>query len=212
MLFLDRKLCNLCTMPIKVLLKTGQMAFALGLTVTTLAVSGLPEDGVAQTAPPVSPAATSSTKPDLKPESKPEARPNALNRSVFSIQGGERLVAEAMTAISQQNYDLAVNKLQDARQVYNQLSNFYQDLTASFAGIDNRIADTHRQNALKTAQLRDTATYQLAIAYRGKNQPELAIPLLVQLIRSQQPTRDLGQQAYQQLYELGFVEEAFPRK
>jgi hypothetical protein len=151
--------------------------------------------------------------PAPKPETKsdPETRPNALTRSVFSIQGGERLVAEAMTAIGQQNYDLAVSKLQDARQVYNQLSNFYQELTASFSGIDNRISDTHRQKAIKTAQLRDTATFQLAIAYRGKNQPELAIPLLVQLIRSQQPTRELGQQAYQQLYELGFVEDAYPR-
>ncbi|MDX1976040.1 MAG: hypothetical protein SFT94_00045 [Pseudanabaenaceae cyanobacterium bins.68] len=201
-------------MSIKVLIKTAQEVIYLGLAVTTLAVGGLPGNGSAQTAPSKSPVPESKppAKTETKTEPKNEARPNALNRSVFSIQGGERLVAEAMTAIGQQNYDLAVSKLQDARQVYNQLSNFYQDLTASFSGIDNRIADTHRQNALKTAQLRDTATYQLAIAYRGKNQPELAIPLLVQLIRSQQPTRELGQQAYQQLYELGFVEDAFPRK
>jgi hypothetical protein len=170
-------------------------------------------------APPIIRPAPPTTQPTpIQPtpnrlESNPntETRPNALNRSVFSIQGGERLVAEAMTAISQQNYDQAVTKLQDARQVYNQLSNFYQDLTTSFSGIDNRISDRHRQKALQTAQLRDVATYQLAIAYRGKNQPELAIPLLVQLIRSQQPTRELGQQAYQQLYELGFVEDSFPR-
>lgn len=172
----------------------------------------------AQTPASVKPAPKPITKPipqaaptrvEIKPDA--ETRPNALNRTVFSIQGGERLVAEAMTAISQQNYDLAVTKLQDARQVYNQLSNFYQDLNSSFSGIDNRISDRHRQKALQTAQLRDVATYQLAIAYRGKNQPELAIPLLVQLIRSQQPTRELGQQAYQQLYELGFVEDSFPR-
>lgn len=138
-------------------------------------------------------------------------RPNSLNNSVFSIPGGERLIAEAMSAVEKQNYDLAVTKLQDARQVYNQLSNFYQELTSSFSGIDNRISDSHRQKALQSAQLRDKATYQLAVVYRAKNQPELAVPLLVQLIRSQQPTRDLGQQAYQQLYELGFVDVAFSR-
>ncbi len=138
-------------------------------------------------------------------------RPNSLNNSVFSIPGGERLIAEAMSAVEKQNYDLAVTKLQDARQVYNQLSNFYQELTSSFSGIDNRISDSHRQKALQSAQLRDKATYQLAVVYRAKNQPELAVPLLVQLIRSQQPTRELGQQAYQQLYELGFVDMAFPR-
>ncbi len=136
-------------------------------------------------------------------------RPNLLDSSVFSIPGGERLVNEAMTAAGNQNYELAVTKLQDARQVFNQLSNFYQELTSSFAGIDNRISDNHRKKALQTAQLRDRATYQLALVYRAKNQPELAIPLLVQLIRSQQPTRELGQQAYQQLYEIGFVEDSF---
>jgi len=139
------------------------------------------------------------------------ASSGALSNSVLSISGGERLMNEAMTAASQQKYDQAVAKFQDARQVFNQLSNFYQDLTASFAGIDNRIAETNRQKALQTANLRDRSTYQLALVYRAKNQPELAVPLLVQLIRSQAPTRELGQLAYQQLFELGFVDAAFPR-
>ncbi|MEI6065570.1 MAG: hypothetical protein WCQ26_13330 [Pseudanabaena sp. ELA748] len=138
-------------------------------------------------------------------------KPNSLESSVFSITGGQRLMAESMTAISQQNYDQAVTKLQDARQVFNQLSNFYQELTSGFSGIDNRISDSHRRKALQTAQLRDESTYQLAVVYRAKNQPELAVPLLVQLIRSQSPTRDLGQQAYQQLFELGFVDVEFVR-
>jgi len=138
-------------------------------------------------------------------------KPNSLESSVFSITGGQRLMSESMAAISQQNYDQAVTKLQDARQVFNQLSNFYQELTSGFSGIDNRISDSHRRKALQTAQLRDEATYQLAIVYRAKNQPELAVPLLVQLLRSQSPTRDLGQQAYQQLFELGFVDMEFVR-
>ncbi|MBD2315833.1 MULTISPECIES: hypothetical protein [Cyanophyceae] len=147
------------------------------------------------------------------PQAQPvePTKPNSLESSVFSISGGQRLMSESMTAISQQNYDQAVTKLQDARQVFNQLSNFYQELTTSFSGIDNRISDSHRRKALQTAQLRDEATYQLAVVYRAKNQPELAVPLLIQLIRSQAPTRDLGSQAYQQLFELGFVDAAFVR-
>lgn len=140
-----------------------------------------------------------------------QPKPNTLNASVFSFAGGNRLMAESMEAVSQQKYDVAIAKLMDARQVFNQLSNFYQDLNASFAGIDNQIADSHRRKALEAAQLRDQSTFQLAVVYRANNQPELAIPLLVQLIRSQQPTRELGQKAYQQLFELGFVEEQFPR-
>jgi cell division septum initiation protein DivIVA len=120
-------------------------------------------------------------------------------------------MAEANQAVAAQNYAIAVKKLQDARQVFNQLSNFYQDLAGSFSGIDNRIADTNRRKALETAQLRDEATYQLAIVHRAQNQPELAVPLLVQIVRSQQPTRSMGQKAYQQLLELGFVDSPYPR-
>ncbi|MCU0552225.1 MAG: hypothetical protein MUC48_23085 [Leptolyngbya sp. Prado105] len=125
---------------------------------------------------------------------------------VLSVQGGQQLMNEAEQAIRSQNMPLAVKKLQEARQVYNQLSNFHQDLAASFSGIDTRVADSQRKKALETAQLRDQATYRLAVAHRAMNQPELAVPLLVQIIRSQQPTRDLGKQAYQQLQELGFVD------
>jgi hypothetical protein len=131
--------------------------------------------------------------------------------SLLSLPGGQQLMAEAGSAVSAQNYDLAVKKLQEARQVFNQLSNFYQELAASFSGIDNTIADSQRKNAVETAQKRDEATYQLALVHRAQNKPELAVPLLIQIIRSQNPTRDLGKKAYQQLFELGFVDSPFPR-
>lgn len=136
--------------------------------------------------------------------------PEAQNNSVLSVQGGQKLMGEASNAVSAQNYTLAAKKLQDARQVFNQVSNFYQELATSFSGIDNRLADTQRKKALDTAQLRDDATYQLALVHRAQNQPELAVPLLVQIIRSQNPTRELGKKAYQQLFELGFVDAPFP--
>ncbi|PZU95688.1 MAG: hypothetical protein DCE90_12200 [Pseudanabaena sp.] len=173
--------------------------------VTCLSLSAIAPNLVAAQPTPAQPATPN------QPQPLETTKPNSLENSVFSISGGQRLMSESMTAIGQQNYDLAVTKLQDARQVFNQLSNFYQELTASFSGIDNRISDSHRRKALQSAQLRDEATYQLAVVYRAKNQPELAVPLLVQLIRSQAPTRDLGQQAYQQLFELGFVDTAFVR-
>ncbi|BBC24741.1 hypothetical protein [Pseudanabaena sp. ABRG5-3] len=181
--------------------RSFQFAFQAAVLSVISSAALLPLGAIAQNASP--------QKPPSQPVESP--KPNALENSVFSISGGQRLVAESAAAVSQQNYDLAVTKLQDARQVFNQLSNFYQELTTSFSGIDNRISDSHRRKALQTAQLRDDATYQLAVVYRAKNQPELAIPLLVQLIRSQAPTRDLGQQAYQQLFELGFVDAQYVR-
>lgn len=137
--------------------------------------------------------------------------PTGQSGGLLSLQGGQRLMDDANRAVSAQNYTLAVKKLQDARQVYNQLSNFYQELASSFSGVDNRVADSQRKKALETAQMRDQATYQLALVHRAQNQPELAVPLLVQIIRSQQPTRDLGKKAYQQLLELGFVDVQYPR-
>lgn len=130
---------------------------------------------------------------------------------LLSMAGGEQLIIEANAAVNAENYDLAVEKLRSARQVFNQLSNFYQQLAGSFTGIDNRIADRQRRQAVESAQKRDETTYQLALVHRAQNQPELAVPLLIQIIRSQNPTRDLGKKAYQQLFELGFVDESYPR-
>lgn len=131
--------------------------------------------------------------------------------SVYTIEAGKRLMDEAAAAVSGQNYAVAARKLLEARTVMNQLSNFYQSLNSSFLGIDSAAADSNRRRALEAAQLRDQATFQLALVYRANNQPELAVPLLVEIIRSQNPTRELGQKAYQQLLELGFVDVPFPR-
>ncbi len=147
----------------------------------------------------------------ISPDDPTIVRPMSQDTSLLSMQGGKRLLEEASKAVSAQNYALAAKKLQEARQVFNQLSNFYQELAGSFSGIDNRIADGHRRKALEAAQMRDESTYQLALVHRAQNQPELAVPLLVQIIRSQQPTRELGQKAYQQLFEMGFVDSPFPR-
>ncbi|MEA5570861.1 hypothetical protein [Calothrix sp. UHCC 0171] len=142
----------------------------------------------------------------IDPNDPNNLRPVTQNSSVLSIDGGKRLMSEAESAVSSQNFDTAVKKLQEARVVFNQLSNFYQELTSSFSGIDNRVADKQRRKALETAQLRDEATYRLAVVHRSQNKPELAVPLLVQIVKSQNPTRDLGKKAYQQLVELGFVD------
>jgi hypothetical protein len=130
---------------------------------------------------------------------------------LFSLEATKRLLSEADGAVSGQNYSLAATKLQDARQVSNQLSNFYQALASSFMGVDRRAAESLRRQALDAAQLRDQATYQLALVYRAQNKSSQAIPLLIEIVRSQNPSRELGQKSYQQLFELGFVEIPYPR-
>lgn len=145
----------------------------------------------------------------IDPNDPNNLQPTGETTSVLSLEGGKRLMSEASNAVASQNYSLAADKLKEARLVFNQLSNFYQQLNSSFAGIDNRLADSQRKKALSTAQMRDEATYQLALVHRAQNKPELAVPLLVQIIKSQNPTRELGKKAYQQLFELGFVDSPF---
>ncbi|MEM8781176.1 MAG: hypothetical protein AAGF26_20455, partial [Cyanobacteria bacterium P01_G01_bin.49] len=143
------------------------------------------------------------------PSDPSNLRPLTQADSLLSLQGGEKLMNEASEAIGQENYEVAVTKLQQARKIFNQLSNFYLQLANSFSGIDTKVYDEQRSNALATGQMRDSATYQLALVHRAKDQPELAVPLLIQIIRSQNPTTDLGKKSYQQLYELGFVDVPF---
>ncbi len=136
-------------------------------------------------------------------------RPLTQADSVLSSQGGERLMSEAQAAISAEKYDVAVDKLQQARKIFNQLSNFHLQLANSFSGIEPKIQESQRRDALQNGQMRDEATYQLALVHRAQNQPELAVPLLIQVIRSQNPTSEMGKKSYQQLYELGFVDAPF---
>ncbi|MEN9248265.1 MAG: hypothetical protein Q6L19_08935, partial [Gloeomargarita sp. GMQP_bins_69] len=56
---------------------------------------------------------------------------------LLSMAGGRRLMDEAAQAIARNDYKTAITKLQDARQVFNQLSTFHSQLVSSFTGIDN---------------------------------------------------------------------------
>jgi len=136
-------------------------------------------------------------------------RPLNQADSLLSLEGGQKLITQASEAIAAENYQVASEKLQQARQVFNQLTNFYLQLASSFSGIDSTIADDLRSKAGETGQMRDEATYKLALVHRSQNQPELAVPLLIQVIRSQNPSSELGGKSYQQLYELGFVSSPF---
>ncbi|NJK61488.1 MAG: hypothetical protein HC921_01285 [Synechococcaceae cyanobacterium SM2_3_1] len=127
----------------------------------------------------------------------------------LSFSRAEELSAQANAAIQSQNYEEAIRLLQETFNAYNQRSNFHQQLSTSFAGIQNRITESERDKARDAAQLRDQSAYDLAIVYRAAGRPEEAVAQLVQVIGSQGPTRELGRQAYQQLLEIGFVDTPF---
>ncbi|MEM9264815.1 MAG: hypothetical protein AAGA46_04760 [Cyanobacteria bacterium P01_F01_bin.13] len=129
----------------------------------------------------------------------------------LGLSAGESLLADAEAAIDSQNYDLAISKLQAARESLNQTSVSYQDIAAAFTGIDAEISSSLRESARDAAQMRDRATLRQALIYRAQGQAELAVPLLVEIVQSQGPARDLGLDAYRQLFELGFVSRPYRR-
>lgn len=140
-----------------------------------------------------------------------EERTNGASRAVeqsdspIGIAAGQALMSDAESAIAVQDYTTAAAKLVEARSALNDVSTYYQNVSGVFVGVDSRVTSNLRDLALEAAQVRDQASYQLAVVYRAQSRPDLAVPLLVEVVGSQQPTRPLGQQAYQQLYELGFV-------
>ncbi|MEL6160985.1 MAG: hypothetical protein AAFQ40_06205 [Cyanobacteria bacterium J06623_5] len=144
---------------------------------------------------------------DTPTESQAPAATRAVEQatSPIGIAAGQALMGEAESAIASEDYTLAASKLVEARKALNDVSTYYQNLSGVFVGVDSRVTSDLRALALESAQVRDQASYQLAVVYRAQSRPDLAVPLLVEVVGSQQPTRALGQQAYQQLYELGFV-------
>ena len=157
------------------------------------------------------PLAAQAQTSDIPFDSQPPAEASGAVRAVenstspIGIAAGQSLMSEAEGAIATQDYGLAATKLVEARKALNDVSTYYQNISGVFVGIDSRVTSDLRAQALEAAQIRDQASYQLAVVYRAQDRPDLAVPLLVEIVTSQQPTRPLGQQAYQQLYELGFV-------
>lgn len=157
-------------------------------------------------------------EPDKKPGAMPTTAPSPVatipttsELALVSLAGGTNLMQEAEMAVAAGNYALAQTKLKEARNLFNQVSNFYQDLSAVFAGIDTPISNNSRDKAVEAAQKRDDSTFQLALVHRALNQPEMSVPLLVQVLKSQQATRVLGKKAYAQLVELGFSDIPYKR-
>lgn len=147
-------------------------------------------------------------KVEVTPDSS-SMRSLAQDNSILTLQAGQKIAQEGTAAYNSGNFPLAVKKFQEARQIFNQLSNFHQELVSAFAGLDSKISASARDRALQSAQARDEATYDLARAYRASKQADLGVPLLVQVLKSQQAQRELGQKAYTELLQVGFVDLPF---
>lgn len=112
-------------------------------------------------------------------------------------------------AVSNQDLDQARKHFDQARILSKQLLGFYRDVNGAFRGIDARIPREMDSKGRQAQTLLAKTNLRLATLFRKQNQPEVAVPLLVEVIRLMTPTKAEGQQAYQTLLELGFVETPY---
>ncbi|WP_287129817.1 hypothetical protein [Candidatus Cyanaurora vandensis] len=183
-----------------------------GLLLWGLALSPMAQ-AQAQASVPPAPLPKTAPAPVVIPAVTPVDQPRQLEatNSILSLPAANQLLQEAQKAAQASDFPLALEKTTQAVTMLNQLSAFHESLAKAMSGIDNRISDEEKQQALTAAIKRDEATYQLALIHRAQGKPELGVPLLVRIVVSQGVDRGLGQKAYQQLYELGFVKTAYPR-
>ncbi len=126
--------------------------------------------------------------------------------NVFTVQS---FLDKGDAAISKGNVSQAKIHFDKARVLSKQLLSFYRDLNGAFRGLDARIPREMDREGRKVLSLLANANLRLAALFRRQNEPEVAVPLLVEVIRLMTPTKPEGKQAYQALYELGFVKTPY---
>ena len=115
---------------------------------------------------------------------------------------GDNLVKNADFEKAKQSYD-------KARNLARQLAGFYRDLNGSFKGLDARIPIEMEKKGRKSIRIWALSNARLASLYKRKKQPEVAVPLLVEIIRLMTPNSPEGKEAYENLLQLGFVDTVY---
>ena len=144
-------------------------------------------------------------------ENDPSSKYRVLSteNSALNIITINSFLDEAKVSINSGNLDDALEKLEKARKFSNLLINYYRDLHSSFTGIDALIPRELTKKNRDVIQLLAKANIQLAIIHRSKDEPQLAVPLLVEVVKILSPVNPIGAKAYQQLVELGLVETSY---
>ena len=129
---------------------------------------------------------------------------SALNESTINS-----FLDQAKVSINTGNLDDALEKLEKARTFSNLLINYYKDLHGAFKGIDALIPRELTKKNRNVYLLLAKANMQLAIIHRSQGNPELAVPLLVEVVKTLSPVNPKGAEAYEQLVELGLVDTPY---
>ena len=131
------------------------------------------------------------------------------NNKTLSIANVESFIEEGDKFIENGNFEKAKAKYDKARDLAKQLSGFYRDLNGSFRGLDARIPDEMAEKGKKSIQIWAESNARLIALYKRKKQPEVSVPLLIEIIRLMSPNSKEGKEAYDNLIQIGFVETPY---
>ena len=133
----------------------------------------------------------------------------ASSGSGFNVSSVESLIQRGDAAAAAGNFDQAKKNYDNARTASKQLLAFYRDLSGSFRGLDARIPREMDTKGREALALLAKSNLRLAALFRRQGQPEIAVPVLVEVVRLMTPAKPEGQKAYQSLLELGFVDTPY---
>ena len=124
----------------------------------------------------------------------------------LSISDVQEYLTKGDNHVKVGDFEKAKETYDKARDLAKQLAGFYRDLNGSFKGLDARIPLEMEKKGRKSIKIWAQSNARLAALYKRKNQPEVAVPLLVETIRLMSPNSREGKEAYEKLLQLGFVE------
>ena len=125
--------------------------------------------------------------------------------SPFNLASVRTLLARGDAAAASGNLAEARKLYDQARDACRRLLGFYRDLSGSFRGLDARIPREMDQKGREALETMAQANLRLAAVFRRQNQPEVAVPLLVEVVKVMTPANPEGRKAYQSLVEIGFA-------
>ena len=131
------------------------------------------------------------------------------NNKKLSISNVQSYINEGDSFIENGNFDEAKASYDNARNLAKQLAGFYRDLNDTFKGLDARIPDETGNKGRQSIKIWAKSNARLAALYKRREQPEVAVPLLVEILRIMAPTSSEGKEAYKDLIKLGFVETPY---
>lgn len=131
------------------------------------------------------------------------------NNEKLSINTVQNFLKRGDALIKKGELDKAKESFDNARKLAKQLAGFYGDLNGSYKGLDARIPAEMAEKGKKSLKIWAESNSRLVAFYKVRNQPEVAVPLLVEIIRLMSPTSQEGKEAYKKLIQLGFVETPY---